>query len=115
MKGRKYGLAALLFSFSTVPLWALANGEDQGGFPHILEAQAVELTHTVINQLITKGELETGWREGVVASASLEQTLLGPEWKIVVVDPAKNADSGQSLHVFFSAEGEYLGANFTGD
>lgn len=111
----KYGFAALVLLVGAVPLGILANGEDQGAFPHILEEQAIELTRTVIGQLVTRGELPARWREGVIATSRLEPTLLGPEWKIVVLDPAAAADPDRALHVFFSAEGEYLGANFTGD
>lgn len=111
----KRGFAGLAFLVCAAPSGLLANGEDQGAFPHILEGQVIELTRTVIDQLIRGGELPARWREGVIASTRLEPTLLGPEWQIVVFDPTAAADPSRALHVFFSAEGEYLGANFTGD
>ena len=111
----KRALAAMALLVGALPSGLLANGEDQGAFPHILEGQAVALTRTVIDKLIARGDLPVRWREGVIASTRLESSLLGPEWKVIVLDPAAAADPDRALHVFFSAEGEYLGANFTGD
>lgn len=108
------GFMVLLLLVIAVPLGVLANGEDQNDFPHILKEQAIELTHTVIDQLISRGELPARWREGVVVSAQLELTIFGPEWQIVVAGPVGAVNSDRSLYVF-SAEGEYLGANFTGN
>lgn len=64
--------------------------------------------------LITSGKIDTSWQ--AVQPAGFEQVdgKRGKEWKVTFKDPAAADKAKQNLYMFFTAQGNFIAANFTG-
>ena len=64
--------------------------------------------------MVTSGKIDKTWQ--AVKPASLEQVdgQRGKEWKVLFNDPAAADKAKQTLYMFFTAQGNFIAANFTG-
>ena len=65
-------------------------------------------------QLIASGKLDKAWQG--IKPASLEQVdgQKGKEWKVTFKDPAAADKAKETLYMFFTPQGNFIAANFTG-
>ena len=64
--------------------------------------------------LITGGKLDKSWLG--IKPAAFEQVdgQRGKEWKVTFKDPAAADKAKETLYMFFTAQGNFIAANFTG-
>lgn len=106
----------ILFMFSS-PLVFAGPGSDHSHEPAapISEGEALKTAAGIVANVVKEGKLDESW--GAVKPGKITQKTFKnePEW-VVAFDNAKVEDkSKQTLYVFLSLSGHYLGANFTGE
>ena len=64
--------------------------------------------------LISGGKIDKSWQ--AIKQASFEQVdgQRGKEWKLTFKDPAAADKAKETLYMFFTAQGNFIAANFTG-
>ena len=64
--------------------------------------------------LITGGKIDKSWQ--AIKPAAFEQVdgQRGKEWKVTFKDPAATDKTKETLYMFFTAQGNFIAANFTG-
>jgi len=64
--------------------------------------------------LIASGKIDKSWQ--AIKPAALEQVdgQKGKEWKVTFKDPAAADRTKENLYMFFTAQGNFIAANFTG-
>jgi len=64
--------------------------------------------------LVANGKIDKSWQ--AIKPASLEQVdgKRGKEWKVTFKDPAAADKAKDTLYMFFTAQGNFIAANFTG-
>jgi hypothetical protein len=104
-----------LFMFST-PLVFAGPGSDHSHEPAapISENEALKAAAGFVSDIIKKGKLDASWAD-IKPTKIIQKTFKKePEW-VVTFDHPKAADKEkQTLYVFMSLSGHYLGANFSG-
>lgn len=115
-------LISLLFSTSLVfasPLLAGSGHEhdSDGGHAHgpVSSDKAVERAMKKVKQLAADGKIDASW-SGLPA-ASVEQKVYSKqaEWVIVFKNDKVSDAVKQTLYLFFSLDGHYIAANYTGN
>lgn len=64
--------------------------------------------------LIISGKIDKAWQ--AIKPAAFEQVdgQRGKEWKVTFKDPAAADKTKETLYLFFTAQGNFIAANFTG-
>ncbi len=64
--------------------------------------------------LIANGKIDKSWQ--AVAPTVFDQVdgQRGKEWKVTFKDPAATDKAKENLYLFFTAQGNFIAANFTG-
>ena len=64
--------------------------------------------------LIAGGKIDKSWQ--AIKPAGFEQVdgQRGKEWKVTFKDPAAADKTKETLYLFFTAQGNFIAANFTG-
>lgn len=75
--------------------------------------EAKEAAKDVVKKLAEKGKLDKSWIKLTAASATQKKFKDQTEWVVTFNNPA-GAKGKQKLFVFLSMNGDYLGANHTG-
>ncbi len=106
----------ILFSLST-PLAYGDEGHDHGNAPSepISKIKAGEKAAEFVKNFSKKGKLEESW--ATLQAATVEQKTFkkGPEWVVTFNNPQVENKDKQTLYVFLSLSGNFLGANFSGN
>lgn len=109
--------AILCFALALAPVSAFAGAGHDHGHSHetITSDQAVEKATAKVQQMASSGKIDASWSGAVAAGVEQKSFAKGPEWVVTfknekVTDPAK-----QTLYMFFSLDGHYLAANYTGN
>ena len=113
------GLISVM-SLSTSPLLAAgdhAHGPD-GSHKHapakkISEKEAGSIAKEVVAELVKNKKLKAPWLKVAVATTAKKKFKQEEEW-VLTLKNDKAEKGKQTLYVFLSLTGEYLGANFTG-
>lgn len=109
-------LSSLLFA---APILAGAGHEhdSDGGHSHgpISSDSAINKASKKVKQLADAGKIDASW-SGINA-ASIDQKIYskGPEWVITFKNEKINDAAKQTLYLFFSLDGHYIAANYTGN
>ena len=101
----------------TLSLSALAGGADDCHFHGSKAAtQGVVASCAAKRQqaLIGSGKIDKSWQ--AIKPASFEQVdgQRGKEWKVTFKDAVATDNTKQNLYMFFTAQGNFIAANFTG-
>ena len=64
--------------------------------------------------LIASGKLDMTWQAVKPTSLELVDGTRGKEWKVMFKDPAAADNAKQTLYMYFTAQGNFIAANFTG-
>lgn len=80
---------------------------------NITKKEAEAAAKDIAGLLVKKGKLKKGWLQAGVKTADKKKFKNETEW-VVTLENAKAEKSKQTLYVFLSLTGEYLGANFSG-
>lgn len=64
--------------------------------------------------LVKSGKLDAAWASVQAATPEMVDGKKGKEWKVVFKDPKAQDKSKETLYMFFTAPGNFIAANFTG-
>ena len=114
---KKLFTALLTTSALAVPLPAFASDAEDCHFHGSKAASQETVSGCAIERqqaLITGGKLDKSWQ--AIKPAAFEQVdgQRGKEWKVTFKDPAAADKAKETLYMFFTAQGNFIAANFTG-
>ena len=112
-------LSSLLF---TVPAFAGPGHDHSHGPGHshahsqapISGKVAANKARQKLNQLIDKKRIHPSWSAAKVMSVEQKTYGHGPEWVVTFKNRRLGDASKQTLYIFFSLNGHYIAANYTG-
>lgn len=119
MKNLIATLLCLLFLLFGAPIMAGAGHEhdSDGGHSHgpISSDSAISKAVKKVNQLADAGKIDASWSG--ISAASIDQKVYskGPEWVITFKNDKMSDSAKQTLYLFFSLDGHYIAANYTGN
>ncbi len=109
---------ALFFSFLLVSSPAFSGENHDHGHSHsnvpITSEDAVKKAKEQVQLWISKGKIGKSWAEAKAVKTEKKTFSKGPEWVVVFKNGKINDVSKQTLYVFYSLTGQYLGANYEG-
>jgi hypothetical protein len=114
---RTYALLAALAAAFAIPAPASA---DVGGRCHFhgskpaTEAVVADCASQRRDQLVSGGKLDASWRDAQPGKPELVDGKKGKEWRVVYRNPAAADKAKDTLYLFFTAPGNFIAANFTG-
>jgi len=86
----------------------------EGGHVTIEKEEAVQKSEQVVRLLVSRGKVEASWADAVLYAAELK--VVGPrQWHVVFRNEQASEPDKKVLYVFLTADGQLLGANFTGE
>lgn len=93
-------------------------GHDHGhGHSHGPVSEDVASSKAIkkVEQLASAGKIDTTWAG--IQPASIEQKTYAnsPEWVITFKNDKVSDESKQTLYLFYSLDGHYIAANYTGE
>jgi len=106
----------VLFSLSA-PFAFGDSGHEHGNAPSepVSKQEAEKKAIEFVKTFSKKGKLEASW--ATLQPASIEQKTFkkGSEWVVTFNNPKAENKDKQTLYVFLSLSGKFLGANFSGN
>jgi hypothetical protein len=114
---KTFPIALLLALLSFFPFTASA---DPGGSCHFhgskpaTEATVLKCADQRKATLTSGGRLEKSWGTVKHDSIAMVDGKKGKEWRVIYKNPAVNDDAKKTLYMFFTAPGNFIAANFTG-
>ena len=110
-------MLVVCMSFLASPVMAgggHAHGEGHDHGP-ISSDQAGAKAIKKMAQLVSKGKIDASW-QGLDPSSIEKKTFSkGPEWVVTFKNDKISDVSKQTLYLFYSLDGHYLAANYTGN
>lgn len=85
------------------------------GHETIPEEQAVVQGRELIGLLVKRGKLDASWGAASLEGAALELPEGIDRWHLVFRNDREADPARRRLHVFLNYDGQFLGANFTGE
>jgi hypothetical protein len=106
----------VLFSLSS-PLAFGDQGHDHSPAPSepISKSEAGKKATQVVRSIAKKGKLPESWSSLEPATIKQKTFKKGPEWVVSFKNPKVENKERQTLYVFLTLAGSYLGANFSGN
>jgi len=78
------------------------------------EATIIKRATKVVNNLAKKGSIDASWVDGKQVSMERAIYAKGPEWVITFKNDKVKDVKKQMLYIFYSLDGHYIAANYTG-
>ncbi len=102
-------------SLVSAPVFSSPGGPGHSHATGPISAEAAQEKATQhVAGLVTKGKIESSWN-GIKPTKAYEKKFeKGPEWVVEFVNSAATDKTKQTLYVFYTLDGNYLAANFTG-
>lgn len=113
---RKTIIAVTFSALSLLTLPAFAgSGHDHSHSHEAMTAEGVERKATKqVADLISKGKVDKSW-SAIKPAKSYQKTFeKGKEWVVEFVNSAASDKTKQILYLFYTLDGHYMAANFTG-
>jgi len=107
-------ITTLLFLFLFIVTPAIAGAGHSHG-EAITNEQATSLASQKMKQLIDVGKIDPTWKEVKVSSIEQKTFSHDPEWVVKFTNDKISDASKQTLYMFFSLDGRYIAANYTGE
>ncbi|MCF6323537.1 MAG: DUF6488 family protein [Gammaproteobacteria bacterium] len=93
--------------------------DKDGGHSHahktINSEEATTRAAMKVEQLAKKGKIDNSWSGLEAATIEQKSYKNGPEWVITFNNKKMSDASKQTLYLFFSLDGHYIAANYTGN
>lgn len=90
-------------------------GHSHGPVTPVKEEQVLKNASATMAEIIKKGKIDPSWAEIKPAAAKTIKGQHGQEWVVTFNNPKVADNAKKTLYVFLSLDGQYLGANYTGD
>lgn len=81
----------------------------------IEKEQAIQTASNVVFALISEEKVDPSWKNVKNAEAIKKDRQYGPEWVVSFKNLNVEDLSKQTLYVFLAIDGQYLGANYSGN
>ncbi|PCI12376.1 MAG: hypothetical protein COB71_09145 [Thiotrichales bacterium] len=111
-------LSSLLFATPAIAGSGHEHDKD-GGHSHaqntINSEEAATRAAMKVEQLANKGQIDGSWAGLEAASIEQKRYKNGPEWVITFKNGKVRDAAKQTLYLFFSLDGHYIAANYTGN
>ena len=108
-------VAVALASVPPVPSFAGPGGSCHfHGSKPATDAVVIDCAMQRKEDLIAKGKLDKSWQSTKVDKAELVDAKKGKEWRVTFRDPLVKEKGKETLYMFFTAPGNFVAANFTG-
>lgn len=115
---KKLTLTLFLTLLINTPLAMAGTGHDHG-HSHSLEAisseEVIKRATSKVQNLITKEKIDASWSAIKASSAEQKTFNKKKEWVISFNNEKVSDTKKQTLYLFFSLDGHYIAANFTGE
>lgn len=100
---------------STTPATAGPGGSCHfHGAKQASDAVVVDCANQRKEALIATGKLDKNWHAVKLDKAELVDGKKGKEWRVTFKDPGAKDKGKETLYLFFTAPGNFIAANFTG-
>lgn len=109
-------IASLVTALSFAPA-AFASGGGSchfHGYTPAKEAVVVGCAKEKINALVTDAKIEMSWKSAQIDKAETVEGKSMKEWKLTFNNPAALEANKKTLYMFFTLNGNFIAANFTG-
>lgn len=113
---RKIMIAVMLCTLSLVTAPAFSGSGHEHSHSHgpISEEKAKQEATKQIARLVSKGKVDKSW-SGIKPEKVYQKTFKKePEWVVEFVNNAVTDKAKQTLYLFYTLDGHYIAANFTG-
>ncbi len=113
---RKIIIAVTLCTLSlmTAPAFSGADHEHSHSQGPISEEVAKQEATKQVSELVSKGKVDKSW-SGIKPAKAYQKTFKkGPEWVVEFANSAASDKAKQTLYLFYTLDGHYMAANFTG-
>ena len=113
---RKIIIAVTLCTLSlmTAPAFSGADHEHSHAQGPISEEVAKQEATKQVSELVSKGKVDKSWSDIKPAKAYQKTFKKGPEWVVEFANSATPDKAKQTLYLFYTLDGHYMAANFTG-
>jgi len=110
-------LFIILTGFSVNYAFAGPGHDHDHGHAHgpISSEDAIKRASKKILNLVKKGKIHESWSKVKSANALKKTFSKGPEWVVTFKNDKVSDASKQTLYFFYSLDGHYIAANFTGN
>ncbi len=109
-------LSALLFA---MPIIAGGGHEHDSDGGHsrgpISSDQVIDRALKKMKHMADAGKIDATWSGVKAASAEQKTYSKGPEWVVTFGNDKINDEAKQTLYLFYSLDGHYIAANYTGN
>ncbi len=107
---------ALSLSFLLFAVPVMAGSDHDHGHSHgpISSNEAINKATKKVQKLANVGKIDSSWSKTIAASAEQKEYSKGPEWVVTFKNDKISNSSKQTLYLFFSLDGSYIAANYTG-
>ena len=68
-----------------------------------------------VEHLVESGKIPISWKNLSAATIGQKTYAKGPEWVITFKNPVIEDTSKQTLYLFYTLDGHYIAANYTGN
>ena len=115
----KICLLVAAFGF-TAPVYAGAghSHDKDGGHSHssgpISEVKAKDKATRTMHNLVKRGVINKSWTTAKVIKAEKQSFSKGEEWVVSFYNDKEKDKTKQTLYIFYSLDGHYIAANYTG-
>lgn len=79
------------------------------------EATIIKRATKVMNNLANKGSIDANWSGTAHSTIEKKVYAKGPEWVIIFKNDKVKDKGKQTLYIFYSLDGHYIAANYTGN
>ncbi len=107
----------LLLSFVFFATPVMAGSDHDHGHSHepISQKEAISKATKKVKNLADAGKIDSSWSKIKAASAEQKEYSKVLEWVVTFKNDKVSDSSKQTLYLFFTLEGKYLAANYTGE
>lgn len=105
----------LSFLFFATPVMA-GSGHDHGPSRTLISSEeAISKATKKVQKLAEAGKIDSTWSKINATGAKQKVYSNGPEWVVTFKNDELSDSSKQTLYLFFSLDGNYIAANYTGE
>lgn len=105
----------LLFTSLLFASPAMAGGNHSHSSEPVSSEEAASKASGIVTQLADAQKIDITWVGTKVEGVEQKSYSKGPEWVVTFKNDKIKDTSKQTLYMFFTLSGDYLGANYTGN
>lgn len=108
-------ILSLIVSLFVTATPAFAGSGHGHAHESVTQEAAAAMAAKKLEELVAAGKLDKSWAGVAVQNVEQKTFKNGPEWVVTFVNGAVADEAKRTLFMFYSPDGHYLAANFTGN